>query len=307
MEKSTFSLPVGSKLKAQIISDYTPFLIDPTNNYIEAQIKVPKDVVITIYKDKAVFQGKLAKETYLHYLHDSSSQVKLFDDDFMIHSKEETERKPIKNLYPQVGNDEVGFGDYFGPIVVTSSYVTKNDLAYLHDLGVTDSKLLTDNTIIEIGPKLIKKFLYINTVVSPHKFNEVKQSYNMNEMKAVMHNEAYRLILEKVNTPNRYLDEFCSPSLYYSYLRRKKQVVIDGITMRTKGESYFPSVALSSVIARYTFLLEKQKMDEKYHFHFPFGAGPSVIEAGKEFIQRYGKEELKEVAKLNFKTTEQLL
>ena len=82
MEKSTFSLPVDPKLKTQIISDYTPFLIDPTNNYIEAQIKVPKDVVITIYKDKAVFQGKLAKETYLHYLYESSPQIKLFDDDF---------------------------------------------------------------------------------------------------------------------------------------------------------------------------------------------------------------------------------
>ena len=37
---------------------------------------------------------------------------------------------------------------------------------------------------------------------------------------------------------------------------------------------------------------------------FPRGAGPEVVEAGKQFLKRYGKNELSYVAKLHFKTTQ---
>ncbi len=39
-----------------------------------------------------------------------------------------------------IGSDEVGTGDYFGPIVVTAAYVKKEDIKYLESLGVKDSK-----------------------------------------------------------------------------------------------------------------------------------------------------------------------
>ena len=45
------------------------------------------------------------------------------------------------------GSDEVGTGDYFGPIVVTASYVTKEDIPYLEELGVKDSKKMRKKDI----------------------------------------------------------------------------------------------------------------------------------------------------------------
>ena len=51
-------------------------------------------------------------------------------------------KKLVAKLYDKrtIGSDEVGTGDYFGPIVVTASYVTKEDIPYLEELGVKDSK-----------------------------------------------------------------------------------------------------------------------------------------------------------------------
>lgn len=43
---------------------------------------------------------------------------------------------------PTIGSDEVGTGDYFGPIVVTASFVDKKMMSKLYELGVRDSKKL---------------------------------------------------------------------------------------------------------------------------------------------------------------------
>lgn len=47
-------------------------------------------------------------------------------------------------------------------------------------------------------------------------------------------------------------------------------------------------------------------MEEKYNFHFPKGA-TSVIDNAKLFVSKYGEEELNNVAKIGFKTTNEVL
>ena len=78
-----------------------------------------------------------------------------------LEKKKEKVKKDEKELYEErkqyfyidsIGSDEVGTGDYFGPIVVTASYVNKSDITFLEELGVKDSKKLTDKKIIKITP-----------------------------------------------------------------------------------------------------------------------------------------------------------
>ena len=71
-------------------------------------------------------------------------------------------------------------------------------------------------------------------------------------------------------------------------------------TFKTKGESYYPCVALASVIARYAFLLEKDELDKKYKTNIPFGASNKVNDFAKKFVDKYGVDELKKIAKINF-------
>ena len=66
----------------------------------------------------------------------------------------EKEKKDEKELYEErkkyyyissIGSDEVGTGDYFGPIVVTSAYVSKDNIDFLIDLKVKDIYLVGSN------------------------------------------------------------------------------------------------------------------------------------------------------------------
>ena len=71
-----------------------------------------------------------------------------------------------------------------------------------------------------------------------------------------------------------------------------------------KGESDI-AVAAASVLARGVFLEQMEKMGNAYKFDFPKGA-THVIGKGKEFVKKYGINELKNVAKISFKTTKDI-
>ena len=40
----------------------------------------------------------------------------------------------------QIGSDEVGVGDFFGPLIVVSSYIENKDMSFLTNLKIQDSK-----------------------------------------------------------------------------------------------------------------------------------------------------------------------
>ena len=49
-----------------------------------------------------------------------------------------------------------------------------------------------------------------------------------------------------------------------------------------------------------------KSLEEKYKMPIPKGAGEVVDAAGKEFVKKYGIEELRNIAKLNFKNTDKI-
>ena len=209
--------------------------------------------------------------------------------------------------FPQIGSDEVGTGDFFGPVCVVASFVEEKDLGRLSDLGVTDSKKMEDSHILEIGPALVKEFPYSSLSLSPLQYNALyKKGENLNSIKAKMHNRCLLNLKSSFPFSHPCMDQFAEEGLYYSYLKGEKEV-LEGIAFSTKGELAFPSVALASVLARYSFLRKMGKMREEYGFPFPLGASSLVQEAGKEFARIHGEKELEKVAKMNFKTVEKIL
>jgi ribonuclease HIII len=72
-----------------------------------------------------------------------------------------------------------------------------------------------------------------------------------------------------------------------------------------EGESDI-AVAAASIIARGIFLEEFDKMSKEYDFDFPKGAS-NVIDSGLSFVKKYGVEELRNVAKVGFRTTQRIL
>ena len=55
------------------------------------------------------------------------------------------------------------------------------------------------------------------------------------------------------------------------------------------------------------FLQEMEKLSKKVNMSLPLGASTVVDETGKKIVEKYGKEKLNEIAKLNLKNTEKIL
>jgi len=203
----------------------------------------------------------------------------------------------------QIGSDEVGTGDFFGPITVVAALVRKEDITRLKKLGVTDSKKISDKKILELGKIVIKEFPYSSLCVDNTKYNEIfSKEFNMNAIKAYLHNRALSNLKKKYpSIENIYVDQFVDEEYYYKYLKNEKDV-LKGIYFHTKGETYFPSVALASVIARYSFLLKMEELGKKYNLTLPFGANDVVVRFAIKFAKKYGIKELDKIVKKNFKT-----
>lgn len=230
--------------------------------------------------------------------------------------KKEKEKKDEKELYEErkkyyyinsIGSDEVGTGDFFGPIVVSASYVSKDNIEFLEELGVRDSKKLTDLKILEVVPKIIKRIPYETIIYTNEEYNNHPE-YNMNKIKAILHNKALLSLMKKdnFNYDKVVVDQFCYPRNYFGYLKESDNV-FRKIDFTTKAEDKCLSVACASLISRYVFIKEMNKISKMLGKTIPKGAGTVVDEFGKQIVKTHGKDILKKIAKLNFKNTEKIL
>ncbi|MCR5348296.1 MAG: ribonuclease HIII [Bacilli bacterium] len=295
----TLSLPDEAIAKMEVF--YAEFEKENPSPYVDF-FAVGEEVAITVYRKKkdgcrkVVFQGEKAEY--------ESSIWKRYCPPV------ETPSKPTLlslSLGDQIGSDEVGTGDFFGPVIVVAAYVPTKDLPLLKELGVTDSKALSDERIRTLGPELLQRLDHSLLILDNPKYNEViAKGENMNSIKAKLHNRALLNVSARHVKTAIYQDQFAAPKLYYSYLQGEKEVC-KGIIFATKGESKFPSVAAASCIARYVFLCKMEEMGKRYDMEFPLGAGPSVNRFGKSFVKRFGVEELQKVAKVNFANMKKIL
>lgn len=208
-----------------------------------------------------------------------------------------------------LGSDESGAGDYFGPLTIVSAYVPKENIAILEQLGIRKSSKLTDEKIMEIVPEFIKikeqtNIIYSAIVLNNEKYNElINRGLNLNQLKAILHNQALHKTIEKIGfKPETIIvDKFVSEKHYFDYLRIQKNVV-DKILFSPAQSNYHMSVALSSIIARYMFLKEMNKLTTLAGIDLPKG---SNIQATNQaaFLIENNPEILKSVAKVHFINT----
>lgn len=260
-----------NKIKETFKDDIKP----SKNEYIDTFIS-RESLTISIYtNDKVVFQG---------------SDALFYAQDFI-----------EKKVCRQAGSDEVGTGDFFGPVCVCACIVEEDQFPLLDKLHITDSKQLTDEHIIKVGPTLMKELKHSLLILENKQYNTVHDHFNLNAIKAKLHNKAYINLLKKGYTIPKaaYVDQFAPENLYYSYLREDAEVYHD-LVFETKAESKYPAVAAASVIARFAFLTKMSEMERKYKMTFHKGADEKVDNDALIFIQKYGKDRLNEVAKLHF-------
>jgi len=302
----TIVFKISDNLKNKVIEYYKDLKKEKTPPYAVFQAQ-EADTTITLYESgKLMFQGISADIDANIWI---DLEKKLNNRVINING---TETKRVTSSSDElqmstIGSDEVGTGDFFGPIVVTATFVSTNDFEFLRDLGVRDSKKLTDDKILQIAPEIMKKIPYVTTILDNKTYNKHHSTQlNMNKLKAILHNKAlYELKNKNYNYAKIVIDEFCSKEKFYDYIKDVPEKVMH-ITFMTKAEDKVLSVACASIISRYIFLRKMDELSDAIHVPLPKGAGDNVNKIAKEIVDQYGFEKLEEIAKLNFSNTNKI-
>lgn len=204
------------------------------------------------------------------------------------------------NTFPHIGSDEVGFGDFFGPLVVVAAYLDASLKDYVLSLNVKDSKKLSDTDILLLGNLLKDKVPHSKNIVNNDKYNTlIKEGYNMSHMKAMLHHNVLTKLARKVNYHGKlYLDAFTSERKYDEYTSTMKKAHVYFVK---KGEANSLAIATASILARFYFLNEMAQLNKRFNTKIPLGAGKSVDLFAKEFLAKNGKSNLISVTKTNFR------
>lgn len=267
------------------------------------------DTIVTLYESgKAMFQGVSAdiEAGMWESIRKDKDNIDYFMDTKDTKIKKE-QQVDIPSDIASVGSDEVGTGDYYGPIVVTASFVSKDNIPFLTELGVRDSKKLSDEQILKIVPKIIKKIPYKTIMLSNKEYNDnYGKDMNMNKIKAVLHNKVLTEMVKDNDYDYIVVDQFEPEKSYYNHLSDVPNP-LKGITFITKAEDKCLSVAVSSLISRYIFIKEMDKLGDKYGIFLPKGANYYVEDVGIKLVNKYGEKILHDIAKLNFSNTDRIL
>ena len=308
----TIVFKVSENIKEKMIKYYQDLKRDKTPPYSIFQAE-EGGTIITLYESgKAMFQGISADIDANIWIEMENKLNNRIIDIKTGKEKTKDNDKPKTNdfkydNYNTIGSDEVGTGDYFGPIVVAATYVSKDNVSFLHELKVTDSKKITDDYIKKIAPKIMEKIPYSAFVLTNQEYNKLDhEKINMNKIKALLHNKVLLNLVEK-NYPfdKIVVDQFTPPKNYYGYLTDTQKKVTN-ITFTPRAEEQCLSVACASIISRYIFLREMYKMSQELNSEIPKGAGTNVDEFVQVLVDKNGKDILNNYVKLNFKNTQKV-
>ncbi|MDD2211505.1 MAG: ribonuclease HIII [Clostridia bacterium] len=213
---------------------------------------------------------------------------------------------------PHIGTDESGKGDYFGPLVIAGVFVEPDDAANLREMGVADSKTISDLKIKKIAPKLrlFLKNRYNLVFINPEKYNELySQINNLNKLLAWGHARVIENLLQNINSANGYCeyavaDKFGDERFIEQALMKKgRQIKLIQIPRAEQDLA----VAAASVLARDLFLTKLEELSQQYGLPIPKGCNEKVKNIGQQVLAKYGREEIGKIAKLHFKTTQEIM
>ena len=257
-------------------------------------------VVVTLYKSgKLVVQGGSTEMFVGRYL--GGSGGKMVTSAGASRAKSPSGAVPITSG-PEIGGDESGKGDYFGPLCVAAIRLNPGDAEKLVAAGVTDSKKVTDNVILRQAPVLRENYAHALRVLSPTEYN---RRHTETGNVAILLSDLYRELVQELAVEGDHviIDQF---SKNESRLKNAMKGLGVKLTQMHRAEVH-ASVAAASFLAREAFLNGLKELGEEVAVDLPKGAGSPVIAAGRKYVQIHGPDDLGRVAKVHFKTTLKVL
>jgi ribonuclease HIII len=248
------------------------------NSYELLRIK-ENDIVIIVYRSgNLVYNDSDASKQIVN-----SILIKDFEYDFIL------------------GSDETGKGEWFGPLVVVATALTPDEIVDLRMLSVQDSKKIKKSQLLKLGKKLKNMdFQRYSVILNPRSYNKLysklqREGKSLNDMMAWAHSVVIKELIEKIEFKKVkvVIDKFDFEKTEYRLENVDKRNL--EIIQKSGGESEIP-VAAASIIAKYLFELEVDKLNKKYQ-----------IDLRKVKPKDVSLDVLPTVAKVHFKNIKNIL
>ncbi|MGZ9428545.1 ribonuclease HIII [Mycoplasma sp. 1012] len=212
----------------------------------------------------------------------------------------------------KIGCDETGVGDYLSPLVAAAVLIPKENLEKISLLNIKDSKKITDSKIIELTPKIKENCYFSISFLSQKQYNYLSKFLNANELKMLLHLQNINKLEKKYITNEVIIDQFSTTNSINKYINKlvnsslQVTAIKSKLKLETKAEDKFLEVGCASIIAREFLLQKMEEQNQKWNFKFLLGATKDAKNCAFEFVTKYGFENLNQVAKINFKITEEI-
>lgn len=274
------------------------------------------DVVLILYNSgKLVYEDNPHCNNIINSILSKKKNDKKYHDH---HKKSQKNKKHKKRYYKNkqkstsyneitlsdyeytIGSDETGKGEWFGPLVVTAVYTSKDENIKLREVGVKDSKKLSKKQITQLYHKIMElNIRHESIVLNPYSYNKLynkfrKEGKNLNHLLAYLHTKLIKMLLEDSSSDEDVLiliDKFDTKKTD-EYMENDNLNVIQ----TENGERYTP-VAAASIIAKYKYEESLHQLEERYN----------VKLNKKTKTYQIDKDLLEKVAKTHFKNIKQYL
>jgi ribonuclease HIII len=209
-----------------------------------------------------------------------------------------------------IGVDESGKGDFFGPLVVAGLLAGDSDLAYFNEIGVRDSKKITDNRISAIDKLLRARFLHRVVVLMPEEYNRrYDKIRNLNVLLADCHARVIADVMKQglekgVRIDLAVSDKFGKRERLSTALA---QIECGLRVEQLVGGEAVLQVAAASILARAEFVRRMQELSMEFGIDLPKGASAQVDQVGRQLAAQLGQPALERAAKKHFKNFQRSL
>jgi ribonuclease HIII len=213
-------------------------------------------------------------------------------------------------LMPRFGIDESGKGDFFGPLCVAGVYVNASVVKSWREEGVRDSKKISsDKKIKDLAELITQTPGCVTSIVTigNEAYNRLYSKFkSVNALLAWGHARAIENLMSQRHRmnplPERAIsDQFASgkQTLERALMSMGREIEL---VQKHRAEEDL-AVAAASILARHEFVSRMKKLETQYSIEFPRGASAAVDKAAREFVEKFGAEELSKVAKMHFRTS----
>ncbi len=168
------------------------------------------------------------------------------------------ERSLIERPGIEIGSDEAGKGERFGPIVVAAVALDEDGRRFLRARGLMESKSLSKHRLLEIAGMVEGRALALSyKVVTPNQLISRWRKGKLNDLLTEWHLQVVSEVFDEVEASRIIVDSFDESRLREAFSFFESRGI--EVLIESRADLKYPSVAAASVLARRIYL---EKMDE---------------------------------------------